>query len=92
MVDTLEYRQGIAQKEKARFRAYDSPEQSMQDYVNLIQQNPRYQAALDAAADAKSYFRQLQAAGYATDPNYAEKILSVLEGKAFKQVRNLLGN
>lgn len=91
VVDTLEYRQGIAQKEKARFRAYDSPEQSMQDYVNLIQQNPRYQAALDAAADAKSYFRQLQAAGYATDPNYAEKILSVLEGKAFKQVRNLLG-
>ncbi len=92
VVDTLEYRQGIAQKEKARFRAYDSPEQSMQDYVNLIQQNPRYQAALNAAADAKSYFRQLQAAGYATDPNYAEKILSVLEGKAFKQVRNLLGN
>lgn len=91
VVDTLEYRQGIAQKEKARFRAYDSPEQSMQDYVNLIQQNPRYQAALDAAADAKTYFRQLQAAGYATDPNYAEKILSVLEGKAFKQVRNLLG-
>ncbi len=92
VVDTLEYRQGIAQKEKARFRAYDSPEQSMQDYVSLIQQNPRYQAALNAAADAKSYFRQLQAAGYATDPNYAEKILSVLEGKAFKQVRNLLGN
>jgi flagellar protein FlgJ len=92
VVDTLEYRQGIAQKEKARFRAYDSPEQSMQDYVNLIQQNPRYQAALEAAADAKSYFRQLQAAGYATDPNYAEKVLSVLEGKAFKQVRNLLGN
>lgn len=92
VVDTLEYRQGIAQKEKARFRAYDSPEQSMQDYVDLIQQNPRYQAALNAAADVKSYFRQLQAAGYATDPNYAEKILSVLDGKAFKQVRNLLGN
>ncbi len=91
VVDTLEYRQGVAQKEKARFRAYDSPEQSLQDYVALIQQNPRYQAALEVAADAKAYFRQLQAAGYATDPNYAEKILSVLEGKAFKQVRNLLG-
>jgi flagellar protein FlgJ len=91
VVDTLEYRQGVAQKEKARFRAYDSPEQSLQDYVALIQQNPRYQAALEVAADAKAYFRQLQAAGYATDPNYAEKIVSVLEGKAFKQVRNLLG-
>jgi flagellar protein FlgJ len=92
VVDTLEYRQGVAQKEKARFRAYDSPEHSLQDYVALIQQNPRYQAALDVASDTKSYFRQLQAAGYATDPNYAEKIVSVLEGKAFKQVRNLLGN
>lgn len=92
VVDTLEYRQGVAQKEKARFRAYDSPEQSLQDYVDLIRQNPRYQAALAVASDAKSYFRQLQAAGYATDPNYAEKIVSVLEGKAFKQVRNLLGN
>jgi flagellar protein FlgJ len=92
VVDTLEYRQGVAQKEKARFRAYESPEHSLQDYVALIQQNPRYQAALDVASDTKSYFRQLQAAGYATDPNYAEKIVSVLEGKAFKQVRNLLGN
>ncbi|WP_333796293.1 flagellar assembly peptidoglycan hydrolase FlgJ [Rheinheimera sp.] len=90
VVDTLEYRQGVAQKEKAKFRAYDSAEQSLSDYVELIQSNPRYQAALDVAGDTKAYFRQLQAAGYATDPNYAEKILSVLQGRAFKEVRNLL--
>lgn len=91
VVDTLEYRQGVAQKEKAKFRAYDSAEQSLSDYVELIQSNPRYQAALDAAGDTKAYFHKLQAAGYATDPNYAGKILSVLEGRAFKEVRNLLG-
>jgi len=91
VVDTLEYRQGVAQKEKARFRAYDSAEQSLHDYVDLIQSNPRYQAALSVASDTKAYFQRLQAAGYATDPNYAQKILSVLEGSSFKEVRNLLG-
>lgn len=91
VVDTLEYREGVAQKEKARFRAYDSAEQSLHDYVDLIQSNPRYQAALSVASDTKAYFQRLQAAGYATDPNYAQKILSVLEGNSFKEVRNLLG-
>lgn len=90
VVDTLEYREGVAQKEKARFRAYDSAEQSLHDYVELIQSNPRYQAALSVASDTKAYFQRLQAAGYATDPNYAQKILSVLEGSSFKEVRNLL--
>ncbi|MFN6972239.1 MAG: flagellar assembly peptidoglycan hydrolase FlgJ [Rheinheimera sp.] len=91
VVDTLEYRAGVAQKEKARFRAYESAEQSLHDYVDLIQSNPRYQAALAVASDTKAYFQRLQAAGYATDPNYAQKILSVMEGSAFKEVRNLLG-
>lgn len=91
VVDTLEYREGVAQKEKARFRAYESAEQSLHDYVDLIQSNPRYQAALSVASDTKAYFQRLQAAGYATDPNYAQKILSVLDGSSFKEVRNLLG-
>ena len=91
VVDTLEYREGVAQKEKARFRAYESAEHSLNDYVALIQSNPRYQAALSVASDTKAYFQRLQAAGYATDPNYAQKILSVLDGSSFKEVRNLLG-
>ena len=56
VVDTLEYRQGVALKEKAKFRAYDSAEQSLSDYVDLIQSNPRYQAALDVAGDTQSLF------------------------------------
>jgi flagellar protein FlgJ len=91
IVDTLEYRQGVAQKEKARFRAYESAEQSLEDYVDLIRTNPRYQSALAVANDTRAYFQQLQAAGYATDPNYAQKILSVMEGSSFKEVRKLLG-
>lgn len=92
VVDTLEYRGGLAQKEKARFRVYQDFAASMQDYVNLLKNQPRYQDAVAVSHDTPAYFRQLQAAGYATDPNYAEKILGVLQGSVFKQVRNLLGN
>lgn len=92
VVDTLEYRGGMAQKEKARFRVYQDFAASMQDYVNLLKNQPRYQDAVAVSHDTPAYFRQLQAAGYATDPNYAEKILGVLQGSVFKQVRNLLGN
>jgi len=91
VVDTLEYRQGVAAKEKAKFRAYSSPEQSLNDYADFIRTQPRYQQAIESASDPKSYFQKLQTAGYATDPNYAQKILSVFNSETFKQARNLLG-
>lgn len=92
VVDTLEYRQGLAQKEKARFRVYQDFAGSMQDYVELVKNQPRYQDAVAASHDTPTYFRRLQAAGYATDPNYAEKILQVLQSPVFKEVRTLLGS
>ena len=85
VVDTLEYRGGIAKKEQAKFRSYESPEHSMQDYVNFIKQNPRYQDAVNASGNAKAYFEQLQAAGYATDPAYAQKIMAVYQSPALQQ-------
>ncbi|SEA44807.1 flagellar assembly peptidoglycan hydrolase FlgJ [Alkalimonas amylolytica] len=88
VVDTLEYRQGVAQKEKAKFRAYASPEQSLQDYVQFIRGSARYQDAVKVASDSVAYFRQLQAAGYATDPNYAEKIKSVLSSPTIRAFRS----
>lgn len=88
VVNTLEYRQGVAQKEKATFRAYQSPEQSLHDYVQFIRGSARYQDAVQVASDSLAYFRQLQAAGYATDPNYAEKIKSVLNSPVLKAWRS----
>ncbi|HEY9042762.1 MAG TPA: glucosaminidase domain-containing protein, partial [Rheinheimera sp.] len=87
-VDTLEYRGGIAKKEQARFRAYRSAEHSLQDYVNFIKQNPRYQDAVNVSADTKAYFEQLQAAGYATDPAYAQKIMAVYQSPALQSARS----
>ncbi|MFT4994383.1 MAG: flagellar protein FlgJ [Paraglaciecola sp.] len=80
MVSTVEYENGLATQKKAPFRTYDSFSEGMQDYVDFLKENPRYQRALNNSHDAKSYFKELQQAGYATDPGYAEKVLSVLQG------------
>lgn len=75
---TLEYEQGTAVKRNASFRAYDSIEQSFSDFVDFLQQNPRYQNALENTHDDHGFIDALQQAGYATDPNYADKIKKVL--------------
>jgi flagellar protein FlgJ len=80
-VNTLEYRDGLAQQEKAQFRSYDSYEQSFRDYADFLKNSPRYQQALEVAADPRQYLQQLQAAGYATDPAYADKITTIFESR-----------
>lgn len=80
-IDTLEYSQGTAQRQKAHFRAYDSFEDALQDYVTFVRDNPRYQGAVGQSAEPGKYFSSLQQAGYATDPKYAEKILKVMQSE-----------
>jgi flagellar protein FlgJ len=76
-VPTLEFRDGALQREVAQFRAYPSPAEAFDDYLRFLTDNPRYRQAL-AAGDAAGFARGLQAAGYATDPGYADKILGVM--------------
>lgn len=80
-IGTLEFEQGVAVRKKDRFRSYDSLRDSFNDYVDFLRSNPRYSKALENTADSKAFFRELQKAGYATDPHYARKLTSVLEGK-----------
>ncbi len=77
-VGTLEYRNGVAQRERARFRAYASPEESFLDYVDFLHRNPRYRDALQSR-NSREFVRGLQRAGYATDPQYANKILGIYD-------------
>lgn len=77
-VSTLEYRDGVAVREKASFRAYNSFEESFADYLNFISQSPRYQQALQRGGNGHDYAQALQEAGYATDPAYADKISHIL--------------
>jgi len=84
-VSTLEYNQGIPQREMASFRAYDSYEDSFRDYVNFLKNSPRYQIALEHADNPARYLQELQAAGYATDPAYADKIERIFSGAILAQ-------
>jgi flagellar protein FlgJ len=76
---TTEYVNGKAQTRVERFRAYDSYADSFKDYAKLLASNPRYEKVLASAGDASSFAQGLQKAGYATDPNYATKLTSIIK-------------
>jgi len=83
---TLEFRNGLAVKERVPFRSYNSLAESFQDYVELLQDNPRYKGALALTDDPRQFADALQQAGYATDPNYGENIRKVLDGDTLASV------
>jgi flagellar protein FlgJ len=76
-IDTLEFDNNLPKKQTAAFRTYNNFAESLHDYVDFVSANPRYQQALEKTAAPEEYFNELQRAGYATDPNYADKIMSV---------------
>lgn len=74
---TQEYDSGTATAVKAQFRSYSSPSQCFQDYVSLLQSNPRYAGALGTGTNTQAFATALQNGGYATDPAYASKVGAV---------------
>ena len=83
---TTEYQDGAAVSTTAPFRAYDSTAQSLQDYVALLRNSPRYAGALNTGGDTQAFATALQRGGYATDPDYVRKVSAVAA-----QVGNHLG-
>lgn len=62
------------------FRAYDSVEESFQDHADFLDQQPRYDKLFTYASDDyKSWAKGLKAAGYATNPQYAEVLIKLIE-------------
>ncbi|MCW8399986.1 flagellar assembly peptidoglycan hydrolase FlgJ [Legionella sp. PATHC038] len=84
-VKTTEYIADTPIKINASFRKYPSVEQSFNDYISLIKGNDRYQNALASAANPELFVNELHKAGYATDPNYSTKILSIYHGDELNQ-------
>lgn len=79
-VQTTEYIDGSPVRIHASFKQYPSIADSFADYTALIQESPRYQTARSYAYDPARYLEALQQAGYASDPDYAQKILSIYHG------------
>jgi hypothetical protein len=73
----------------ARFRDYPTLAEGIEDHFNFLKANGRYRDVFDRddTMSDEEYFRRLQKAGYATDPNYAANLTSVLS-----TIRKLMGN
>ena len=74
---TSEFRDGAMVKETAQFRSYSSYQDSFHDLVTLLQSNDRYKEVVKSADNPEQFVRELQKAGYATDPAYASKISQI---------------
>ena len=62
------------------FRAYPSVEASYQDHADFLDQSPRYDSLfVYASDDYRSWARGLKACGYATAPDYAERLVKIIE-------------
>lgn len=82
---TTEYVNGAAQKKPELFRAYASYAEAFKDYASLLRNSPRYAPLFDQPLDASAFARGLQQAGYATDPQYADKLMRVINSGALRQ-------
>jgi len=88
----LEYQSGEAVFQRAQFRSYTSLGEAFDDYADLISESSRYGEALSAGADGERYVRGLQKAGYATDPHYADKVLTIARQPELQSVTLALNN
>ena len=77
-VTTTEYVDGQPRKLVQRFRAYATAADSFADYARLMKDNARYSQVLASGASPERFAQSLQAAGYATDPGYADKLGRVI--------------
>lgn len=73
-VMTTEYEGGEPVRQVARFRSYESYTDAFADYARMISTSPRYAATVRNAGTAESFAAGMQRAGYATDPQYANKL------------------
>lgn len=76
---TTEYINGVKQNRIEKFRAYDSYADSFKDFANMMRSSPRYENVMANLNNTNNYAQAMQQAGYATDPNYASKLASVIQ-------------
>lgn len=76
-VPTTEYDEGVATRKTERFRSYADYDAAFGDFARLLIDKPRYHGALNTGNDARAYAQALARGGYATDPDYADKLVQV---------------
>lgn len=76
-VGTWEVVNGQRVNTQDTFRAYDDPADSFRDFAEFLASNARYKDALTKTQDPEAFIRAVHQAGYATDPNWSNQVLSI---------------
>src|SRR5262249_48816151 len=61
------------------FRAYNAVAESFIDHGRFFLENGRYAGAMGVKDDPKQFAREVNRAGYATDPSYAAKLIGLMD-------------
>lgn len=71
---------------QSSFRVYDSYQQSINDWLDFLQENPRYSDVFDPniRGDLEKIAQAIKDAGYATDPNYVSLVINTANGRTMK--------
>jgi flagellar protein FlgJ len=88
---TLEFSGGVATQRHTAFRAYGSIEESVSDFARLLGSSPRYKDAVAAGGDPQAYVQSIGKSGYATDPEYANKLNDILNSGTLRLALNVSG-
>lgn len=67
----------------AKWRKYQSFQNSLDDHCKFLIENKRYAKAF-YSRDSEEFATQIALSGYATDPQYAFKIVSIIRSNALK--------
>jgi flagellar protein FlgJ len=82
--DTVEFSNGVATQKRTAFRAYASIDESVNDFARLLKNSPRYREVIAAGGDTRAYVDSIGKSGYATDPQYANKLNRILNSGALR--------
>ena len=88
VADTVEFNGGVATQRRTAFRAYGSIEESVSDFANLLSNSPRYREAVAAGGNAQAYIHSIARSGYATDPEYGNKLNQILNSSTLRAALN----
>jgi flagellar protein FlgJ len=84
--DTVEFNGGVVTQKRTAFRAYGSVEDSVNDFAKLLATSPRYREAVAGGASTHGYVAGIGKSGYASDPQYANKLNDVLNSSTFRNL------
>jgi peptidoglycan hydrolase FlgJ len=89
VANTVEFSGGVATQRQTAFRAYGSIQESVSDFASLLKGSHRYRNAIAAGGNAQAYVNGIGQSGYATDPEYANKLNDILNGSTLRMALNV---